>query len=327
MKLLSIGTDRQLFESNSEVRQRQIGYAKGEDEVRIIIFAKKSLALKPIKISENVFIYPTNSSSKFGYIFDAIKIGLTLPQPDLITTQDPFECGWVGWRLARKRGSKLQLQVHTDLFNPYFQQESVLNKVRIKLARFLLPRADTVRVVSQRIADSIKNVGIKLKQASIILPVWLDLEKIKNGPIKTNLHQKYPQFKKIILMASRLTREKNIGLAIGVMPEIIKKLPHVGLVIVGSGPEEAKLKKIVADQKLDQHIVFEQWTGDLPSYYKTADLFLLTSRYEGYGRTIVEALACSCPVISTDVGVAREAGARIINDNAEEVAEAITKTL
>jgi glycosyltransferase involved in cell wall biosynthesis len=39
---------------------------------------------------------------------------------------------------------------------------------------------------------------------------------------------------------------------------------------------------------------------------KTADLFLVTSNYEGYGMTIVEALAAGCTVVSTDVGCARE---------------------
>ncbi len=44
----------------------------------------------------------------------------------------------------------------------------------------------------------------------------------------------------------------------------------------------------------------------MASYYKTADLFLLTSNYEGYGRTIIEAMAAGCPVVMTDVGIAGE---------------------
>ena len=61
----------------------------------------------------------------------------------------------------------------------------------------------------------------------------------------------------------------------------------------------------------------------LISYYKTADLFLNTSLFEGYGMTLVEARAAGCKVVSTDVGVAREVGAKIIPYDSEQIAAAI----
>ena len=53
-------------------------------------------------------------------------------------------------------------------------------------------------------------------------------------------------------------------------------------------------------------MVFEGWQENLISYYKTANLFLLSSNYEGYGMTLLEAAAAGCPIISTDVGIAGE---------------------
>jgi len=47
---------------------------------------------------------------------------------------------------------------------------------------------------------------------------------------------------------------------------------------------------------------------------EVADLLLVTSQYEGYGRQIIEALAARVPVLSTDVGVAREAGAIVATE-------------
>ena len=84
--------------------------------------------------------------------------------------------------------------------------------------------------------------------------------------------------------------------------DLVKKYPKIGLVIVGDGPEEKKLK--AQSLKLKANVIFEPWTDDLISYYKTCDVFLLTSNYEGYGRTAVEALASGSLVIMTDVGVA-----------------------
>ena len=66
---------------------------------------------------------------------------------------------------------------------------------------------------------------------------------------------------------------------------------------------------------------------DLPSYYKTADLFLAASLYEGYGMALVEAQAADCPIISTDVGVAREIGATLVESNARALSEAILEKL
>ena len=219
--------------------------------------------------------------------FRSFKIGKEIKGFDLVTAQDPFECGLVGYVAAKILRIPLQLQVHTDFLSKYFWQESLLNKIRVLMAKFLIPKADCVRAVSERIKKSLGK--------GIVLPIFVDAEKIKNAPIRTDLRAKYPQFDFIILMASRLTKEKNIGLAIEAMKEVIKKYPKTGLIIVGEGPEK---KKDTAN------IIFESWSDDLASYYKTANLFLLTSNYEGYGRTLVEAAVASCKLISSDVGIA-----------------------
>ncbi|MBU2633422.1 glycosyltransferase [Patescibacteria group bacterium] len=309
-----ISTDKGIFDEKSEVRQRIIEYGRLAEKLDIVVFNIKNLELpythdrEYMVISENVRIYPTNSRSRWFYLFDAIKIGKKIEKPDLVTSQDPFECGLAGWRLAKYFSTKLQLQVHTDFLNPYFQNESLLNKIRVKIAKFLIPKADCIRVVSKRIKDSIlaksnfpKEVGL---QKIEILPVFVDVEKIKNEPIQVSLKEKYPQFDFIILMASRLTKEKNIGMATEAMEGVVKSYPRVGLIIVGVGPEKANLKFKIKNLKLDKNVIMESWMTNLSSYYKTADLFLLTSNYEGYGMTVVEAVACGCPVIMTDVGLA-----------------------
>ena len=99
------------------------------------------------------------------------------------------------------------------------------------------------------------------------------------------------------------------------------------LLIVGSGPEEGSLKCKVESLKLVEQIKFEPWSNDLPSYYKTADLFLLTSFYEGYGMTLVEANACGCPIVATDVGVAQELGAVITSLNSRDLNDKILVAL
>ncbi len=313
-----ISSDRKVFEENSAVRRRMIEYGGLANELHIMVFSTRirnqELGIRNEKIAENVFIYPTNSLSRWLYIFDTIHLGKKIlstpytihPTPWLVTTQDPFESGIAGWRIARAFGAKLQIQVHTDFLSPYFAKESILNKIRVLIAKFILPKADCVRVVSIRISDSLIANNYKLKAVPAVLPIFVDTSKIQNAPLTINLHKKYPQFDFIILMASRLSKEKNIGLAVDVMNEIIKKYPKTGLVIVGSGPEENSQKSKVKSQKLQNNIIFEPWQNDMISYYKSADLFLNVSNYEGYGLALLEATISGCPIVTTDVGIAQE---------------------
>ncbi|MBU1557763.1 glycosyltransferase, partial [Patescibacteria group bacterium] len=228
-----------------------------------------------------------------------------------------------------------------------FQMASPLNKNRSQLAMFLITQADGIRVVSERIKDSItkfkpptpflllcktlkpiiyfkyklsrnsnsfeaymesyrrKGCGGKLKKdAKIsILPIFVDVKKIKETQSTFSLRDKYRQFDFIILMASRLEKEKNIPLAIDLMKDIVENYPKVGLVIVGDGLERDRLQRKVSKNKLMSNVIFEGWQNDLISYYKSADLFLSTSNYEGYGMTLIETASSGCPVLATDVGL------------------------
>ena len=317
MKVIMISTDRKAFEEGSEVRERFGKYGSLVDELHIIVFAEKKLSFKSEKLSQSVFLYPTNSSSKLRYINDAVKIGNSISKADLITTQDPFETGIVGVTLARKLKAKLEVQLHTDFLNPDFKKKNIKNIFRVPIGRMVLKKADGIRVVSNRIKESIEKKLPRVKVIPAVLPIFVDTDEIKNAPISTDLHKKYPQFEHITLMVSRLEKEKNIGKIIRIFKDVAQNHPRAGLIVVGDGSERKALESAVKRLKIGSNVIFEGWQNELASYYKTSDLFLNTSLYEGYGRTIVEALASGTPVLSTDVGIAAEVGADIFTTDKE----------
>lgn len=333
MKVLMISTDRNIFKENSASRKRMVEYGKLVRELYIIIFSLKKNNFENSKISENVFVYPTKSFSRFCYIFNAYKISkkiLTGNSKDLlITCQDPFETGIAGFLIKRKFKAPLQIQIHTDFLSSYFVSESILNKLRLVIAKFLIPKVDGIRVVSERIKNSLINLLLhkkflnKVRDANnclcggkfkisddkiFVLPIFVDAEKIKNTKVAADLRKKYPQFDFIILTASRLTHEKNISLILKAMKMIIKKHSNVGLVIAGVGPLKEKLEKEAENLNIEKNIIFEGNVEfeTLISYYKTAGIFAITSNYEGYSMSAVEAVVCGLPVVMTDVGVAGE---------------------
>lgn len=305
MNLLVINLDKAIFSENSASLERLKEYSELTAKMFVIVWTKNKERI--IVHNNKLFIYPTNSCCRLFYYFASLRIAgkiLKREKIDLIFTQDPFETGLAGWIIAKIYKIKLQLQIHTDVFSPYFWSESLANKIRVRLAKFLIRRTDGFRTVSRRIKESLINFGIN-ESRIFILPIFTDINKFIMAPVKVDLKKKYSQFNFIILMICRLSQEKNIALAISAMAEVAKRHPGAGLVIVGSGRERAKIVKL-GKQKLGDKMVLEKWTDDPAAYYKSADLFLLASNYEGWGMAVVEALAAGCPVVMTDVGCAGE---------------------
>ncbi len=323
---IMISTDRGILNEKSAVRIRMIEQSKLYKELHIIIFSKENLDL--IEISDNCDVYSTNSFSRINYIFDAYKIGKNIlkdidkNEKILITCQDPFEIGIVGVFLNKiRKGSELLLQIHTDLFSTYFTKHSILNRIRVFISKYTLSHASIIRVVSNKIADGLVMAGYN-KDKIIVKPIEINLDLFYSSP-SFNLKEKYPNFNKIILMVSRLESEKNIENAIKAFAILNRENKDIGMIIVGSGKEMSKLKKLAYKLNLSDFIVFTGWQTDLISYYKGVDILLVTSWYEGYGLVFKEALAVNCPIVSTDVGIARESGALIVGWKSEEIAEGL----
>lgn len=310
-KILSISTDRKIFEKGSAVFARTAEYAELFEELHVVVFSLAENKLQKQEIAPNCYIYPTNSSSKLLYIFDAITVGRKIIKErkfesgkSVVTCQDPFETGLAGLIIKSIEKIPLHIQIHTDFLSRYFSETSFLNKIRIVISKIVLPKADAIRVVSDRIASSLKTKNYQLKTSPVVLPIFTDLEKFKTAKSLPNFKNKYPDLDFIILVVSRLSREKRVDLAINVLANIVKKYGRTGMIVVGEGPELTSLKKKVKDLSLGGNVIFEGWQDDLSPYYKTANLFLQTSSYEGFGLSLLEATASGCPIISSDVGIA-----------------------
>lgn len=305
MKLLVIGTDASIFENNSAARRRIDAYARLFDELHIIIYTAPGFRRETT--SGGAVLYPTNSRFVFLRPLDAVHIGLSVIRErgiSCVSVQDPAESGLAGWLLKRKTGLRLHVQLHTDIASPFFRRNSWKERVRWWLARWIIPRGDGFRVVSRRIRDSLVS-RFRIPSSRItVLPIFVDCRKIAAAAPLFRLRERYPRFDYIVLIASRFVREKNIGLALAAFREMRIRFPRTGLVVAGAGPEEQRLKSEVERLELTESVRFEGWLHDLASYLKTADLFLLTSNFEGYSMSVVEAAAAGLPVVMTDVGVA-----------------------
>ncbi len=303
MRILSLSTDKKVFEEGSAVARRFRLQAGAVERLDIIVPHGPGAV---VQIAGHAAARGFGLGRFAGFL-RTILAGLRINKPDIVSTQDPFLVGFLGLIIAGLRGAKLNVQVHTDIFSPQFASHSLGNRLKLLLARFVFACADTVRVVDDSIRTRLIEHGVKADIS--VLPVFIDPDKIaKTAPI--NRAQKYPKFGKLVLFVGRLETEKGPDDALRMFKEIAVVEPEAGLVILGHGSQKEALISLAEELKITERVVFENYQEAFP-YYKAADVMLVTSHYEGYGMAIVEALALGCPVVSTDVGIAGKAGAII----------------
>jgi len=102
----------------------------------------------------------------------------------------------------------------------------------------------------------------------------------------------------VIVAAGRLAEAKNYPLLIEAFAILRQRLP-ASLFILGQGDQEAAVRALIADRGLGGCVHLCGFRRNPWSYMARADIFALTSRYEGFGNVLVEAMACGVPVVAT----------------------------
>lgn len=309
LKVLMVSSDRNILVPGSAVAERMKGYAQGIDALHIVVLCDAAHGLHEVEIGKNAWAYPTNSSSRFLRPFGGASLGQRIVREkgfvrgkSVITAQDPFECGWAALSIKRQWRLPLEVQLHTDPFSPYFS--GALNRVRKAIASRVLRNADTVRAVSGEVASKLgQRFGLTGK--TVVLPIAVDVEKITSGHMNFDLHGRYG-WRSVLLSVARLEPEKNLPFAIRALALIRQRYPDTGLVVVGSGSEEKSLRALAKKLRLESFVQFVGWQDELFSFYKSADVFIQTSRFEGYGLALVEAGLNGLAAVSTAVGIVNE---------------------
>lgn len=103
-----------------------------------------------------------------------------------------------------------------------------------------------------------------------------------------------------IVAVGRLHNEKGYSRLIQSMPELLKLKPDAMLWILGIGPLEQKLQTECETLGIKDHVVFMGFQPNPYRWLKNADLFILSSYYEGLPNVLLEAIAVGCPVLAVD---------------------------
>jgi glycosyltransferase involved in cell wall biosynthesis len=141
--------------------------------------------------------------------------------------------------------------------------------------------------------------------------------------------------KRVIVTVARLVPLKNLRLLLDAVAIVRARQWDVHLLIVGDGPEANALKQHAATLDLADAVTYVGHVphADTPPFYRTGDLFALSSNFDNSPNVVLEAMASGLPVVATDVGGVREfvtdgvGGAVVPPRNAPALAEALEKYL
>ncbi|RJR28764.1 glycosyltransferase family 1 protein [Candidatus Microgenomates bacterium] len=169
------------------------------------------------------------------------------------------------------------------------------------IARWIFSNSTKVLTLSKRSKREIKALGVEDKKIQVFT-YWIDLDMfspVSGAKLKLGINKKFTA-----LFVGRLVEEKGVSILIDSICELNGR---VNLLIAGEGPLKGKIMNYA---KKYQYIRFVGSVPQsrLPLYYSAADVTVVPSlNEEGFGRVIIESLACNTPVIATNKGATSEA--------------------
>lgn len=312
MNLLFISNDPGIFSEGSAVRLRMRAYA---DEIAVQggtlhILSRTAetrtqsdgpLMLHGVRVGKLRMLWKLSGIAR--KIIAEYGIGI-------VSAQDPFEYGWIARRAVNGTEAKLHIQVHTDFLSPWFIRSHMyrsprvrmplLNRMRVWMAGPTLRHADGVRVPCERVKSS-----MLLKYGSTIpVPSVIPVAVSPIAPAAVPLPP-HP-FTFALLAVSRLEPEKRIEDIIAAIHRLREGYPMLGVLIAGEGRERPRLERMARKLGLQDKVVFLGARPDARGLMASAQAFVQTSAYEGYGMTLVEAALARVPIVTSDVGIVGE---------------------
>jgi glycosyltransferase involved in cell wall biosynthesis len=184
------------------------------------------------------------------------------------------------------------------------RKKPIIWKIYNIIERFCLKRTDRLIAVDEGTKKYYSNRYPGLKERIVTIPVGIDPEIFKPKD-KKRMRNNYgfKQDEIIILYVGRFSIEKGLDILIKGFREVNYMNPESRLVLLGEGLQSDDLKDVIRDQNIHNITFMAPVKHEIiPEIMSCADIFALTSSFEGMPTVVLEAMACGIPVVATEVG-------------------------
>ena len=172
------------------------------------------------------------------------------------------------------------------------------DRAYLRPTRFALEQSDAVTAVSQYLADE-THLVFGTRKAVEVVPNFVDIDRFKpNGTPRW--HQR-PDHERILVHVSNFRPVKRIADVVRAFASIQQQVP-ARLWLIGDGPDREHAMAVAADLGCQHKVEYRGVLDNLEEVLPHADLFLSASETESFGLSMLEAMSCGVPCVSTAVG-------------------------
>ncbi len=283
-------------------------YAREGHEVHMVVFRSVGPYVKDLSI--DLKLHEINSEGGFPILKVLTVLMRVKPNATLsVIRGSNIVVGFAGFFLA----SRIVFR-EASTMNSVLLMGKLKSAIYRALMRISYSRADLVIANSDDTKSDLIKCGILRSEKCVVIgnPV-LPCDFFRKSMEQVDSHLfRDPSFK-IVLAVGRLHKLKNHSLLIRAFAYVYSNMPNARLLIVGDGDELSNLVSLVASLNLSDVVEILSFQLNPFPYYRNADVFVLTSDWEGFGNVIVEAMACDTPIIATDC----PGGPSMITNNGE----------
>lgn len=310
-RILVLTKDLSILDEGSSAYTRVTDLRKRFFEIHIVMLNRTAFSgeLSITRLFDNVWMYPVNAPSDWRLTYDAYKVikeQLVFSggfRADIIIAEDVSESGLVGWYVSKKYERPFELHIHEDFFDPAYVAAKKYSFLYEWCASFVLEHVKHVRTKTEFQREAVLFSRPELEATTECLPQFYNLNAWKDFEPVINLHERYPDFKFILLTISSMhTSSHTTELLNGIAP-ILRQYSSLGLVILGNGPLRTDIEHQVIDLGIQDQVEFEPLPIEVLSYLKTANVFIHLSEERSDDTLLIQAGISKIPIIANNAGL------------------------
>ena len=200
--------------------------------------------------------------------------------------------------IARTR-VKIVVTEHNPFSSDFAGANPLKRMVLVACMRVLYPRANAIIGVSKGVVSDIARVAnIRVEHARVIYNPIVTPEIKELARAQANHPWLDEKQGPIVLAAGRLTKQKDFPTLVAAFARL-REATNARLIILGEGEERDALERLVADLDIQESVSLPGFVENPYAFMARADVFVLSSLWEGFGNVLVEAMACRTPVVAT----------------------------